>query len=264
MTYSSNVQTTGAPLGVGTIVGDSFSILLRHFPTVVILAIIPTLIGLAISGVLSGWDVALGISEPQFTSAADLVPFLLSIVGQLVTYGVTTALLVQMAYDAKLQRPLTPGRYLGPAMSAALPIAILSLVSGLLMVIGFVAVVVPGLWIYAVFSVMPAAVVIEKVGFGGLGRSAALTKEYRWPILGAVILIGIVNFVITLVAMFVVGLLVASTGAGAIGLIIGVVVLSAITAIGFGLSSIAIALIYARLREIKEGASVRDIAAVFD
>ncbi len=149
-------------------------------------------------------------------------------------------------------------------MGAALPIAILAIVSGILMVIGLVALVVPGLWIYAVFSVMPAAVVIEKVGFGGLGRSAALTKEYRWPILGAVILIGIINFVITFVAMFVVGLLFASTGAGAGGVIIGVLVLAAITAIGFGLSSIAIALIYARLREIKEGASVRDIAAVFD
>lgn len=263
MSYSSNVQT-GAPLGVGTIVGDSFSILMRHFLSVVILAIIPTLIGLVMSGILTGWDVALGIREPAFTSGADVIPFGLSIIGQLVTYGVTTALLVQMAYDAKLQRPLTLGRYIGPAMGAALPIAILAIVSGILMVIGLVALVVPGLWIYAVFSVMPAAVVIEKVGFGGLGRSAALTKEYRWPILGAVILIGIINFVITFVAMFVVGLLFASTGAGAGGVIIGVLVLAAITAIGFGLSSIAIALIYARLREIKEGASVRDIAAVFD
>ncbi len=263
MSYSSNVQT-GAPLGVGTIVGDSFSILMRHFVAVVMLAIVPTLIGLAVSGVLTGWDVALGISEPVFTSGADVVPFALSIIGQLVTYGVTTALLVQMAYDAKLERPLTLGKYIGPAMGAAMPIAILSFVSGLLMVIGFIALIIPGLWIYAVFSVMPAAVVIEKVGFGGLGRSAALTKEYRWPILGAIILIGIINFVITFVAMFIVGMLIASLGAGSGGLIVGVLVLSAITAIGFGLSSIAIALIYARLREIKEGTSVRDIAAVFD
>ncbi len=99
MSYSSNVQT-GAPLGVGTIVGDSFSILMRHFLSVVILAIIPTLIGLVMSGILTGWDVALGIREPAFTSGADVIPFGLSIIGQLVTYGVTTALLVQMAYDA--------------------------------------------------------------------------------------------------------------------------------------------------------------------
>jgi hypothetical protein len=264
MTYSTSTPQTGAPLGVGAIVSESFSILLRHFLSVLILAIVPTLLGLVLSGVLNGWEVALGVREPVFTSAADAFPFFLSIIGQIVAYGVTTALLVQMAYDAKLERRLQLGRYVGPALAAALPIAILSFVSGILIAIGLIALIVPGLWIYAVFSMMPAAVVIEKVGFGGLGRSAGLTKEYRWPILGATLLIGIINFVISFVAMFLVGLLVASMGVGSGGLIIAVLVLSAVSAIGVGLGSIAVALIYARLREIKEGASVRDIAAVFD
>ena len=263
MSSSSNVQT-GTPLGVGGIVGESFSILMRHFVSVVLLAIVPTLIGFAISGMLIGWDVALGYGEPVFTGMGDFIPFVLSIIGQLVTYGVTTALLVQMAYDAKLERRVTLGKYVGPALGAALPIAILGIVSGILIAIGFILLIVPGLWMYAVFSVMPAAVVIEKVGFGGLGRSAALTKEYRWPILGAIILIGIINFVISFVATFVVGLIVASVGVGSGGLIIAILFMSAISAVGFGLSSIAVALIYARLREIKEGASVRDIASVFD
>lgn len=263
MTYSSNVQI-GAPLGVGSIVGDSFSILMRHFISVVLLAIVPTLIGIVISGLLLGWSVALGTGEPTFNGGADIVRFLLSIIGQLATYGVTTALLVQLAYDAKLERPIKLGRYVNPAIAAALPIALLGIVSGLLIGIGAVALVVPGLWVYAVFSMMPAAVVIEKVGFGGLGRSASLTKEYRWPIFGAILLIGLINFALSFAAMFIVGFLVSSTGGNGVALGISVLTLSAVTGIGFGLSSIAVALIYARLREIKEGVSVRDIAAVFD
>lgn len=263
MSYTSTVPG-GTALGVGSIVSESFSILMRNLVSVVVLALVPTLIGYAISGLLVGWGPALGVADPVFTSAGDFIPFGLSMVAQIVTYGVTTALLVQLAYDAKLGRSSPLGKYLGPALAAAVPIAVLGFVAGILMGIGLIALVIPGLWIYAVFSVMPAAVVIERVGFGGLGRSAALTKEYRWPILGAIILVGIVNIVISLIATFVVGLLVAAIGIGAGGIVIGILLLSAISAIGFGLSSIAVALIYARLREIKEGTSVRDIAAVFD
>lgn len=263
MSYSANVQT-GAPLGVGAIVSESFSILLKHFVSVILLALVPTLIGFAISGVLTGWEVALGISPPVYAGIGDLVPTVLSTIAQMVAYGLSTALLVQMAYDAKLGRPLQLGRYVNPALAAAVPIAVLSIASGILITLGLIAVIIPGLWIYAVFSMMPAAVVIEKVGFGGLGRSAALTKEYRWPILGATFLILIINIVIGLVTGFIVGLILAGVGGGFVGIVVGVLLFSVINSIGTGLGSIAVALIYARLREIKEGTSVRDIAAVFD
>jgi hypothetical protein len=261
MTDTTNIRPHSA-LGVGAIISDSFSILMRHFLSVVMLAIVPTLIGLVISGLMIGWDVTMGLGEPVLLDAADFIPFGLSIIVQVATYGISTALLVQLAYAAKLDEPLRLGDYVGPAISAALPITILSIAVGLLMVIGLVALIVPGLWIYAVFSVMPAAVVIEKVGFGGLGRSAALTKDYRWPILGAIILMGIITAVITNLAVYLAGLIIASMGST--GLIVGVLAIAALTAVGGGLSSISVALIYARLREIKEGASVRDIAAVFD
>jgi hypothetical protein len=263
MSYSANVQT-GAPLGVGAIVSESFSILLKHFVSVILLALIPTLIGFAISGLLTGWDVALGLSAPAYASVGDVIPSILSTIAQMVAYGLSTALLVQMAYDSKLGRPLQLGRYVNPALSAAVPIAVLSIASGLLVALGLIALIIPGLWIYAVFSMMPAAVVIERVGFSGLGRSAALTKEYRWPILGATFLILLINIVIGLVTGFIVGLILAGVGGGFVGIVVGVLLFSVINSIGTGLGSIAVALIYARLREIKEGTSVRDIAAVFD
>lgn len=254
----------GAPLGVGSIISESFSILTRHFFAVVLLSLVPTLLNIVISGLLNGWGVALGISDPVAPDGAFVVRTLLAVVAQMVLSGVTTALLVQMAYDAKLQRPLQLGRYVGPALNASIPIAILGLGAGILAGIGFIALIIPGLWIYAVYSMMPAAVVIEKVGFGGLGRSAALTKGYRWPIVGAVVLLAIIGIIIGFAAVFLVGLLVSAIGANGFGIVVGVLLLAALSTIGAGLGSISVALIYARLREIKEGASVRDIAAVFD
>lgn len=261
---SSSTNVAAAPLGVGSIISESFSILLRHFFPVLILSLVPTLLNIVISGLLNGWDVALGIGAPDVTGSGYFARVGIATVVQLVLSGVTTALLVQLAYDAKLQRPLRLGAYVGPALGASVPIAILGFAAGILTALGFLALIVPGLWIYAVFSMMPAAVVIEKVGFGGLGRSARLTKDYRWPIVGAIVLLGIIGAIIGFVAMFLVGLLIAGSEASGASLAIGVLVLAAVTTIGAALGSISVALIYARLREIKEGASVRDIAAVFD
>jgi hypothetical protein len=241
----------GAPLGVGSIVGGSFSILMGNFLSVVMLALGPTLLSTVLSGLLIGWNATLGLGEPSITGVAGVV-----------AYGLS--LIVQLAYDAKLGRTGSLGRYFGPGLGAALPIAILGVASGIMMAIGLIALIVPGLWVYAVFSVMPAAVVIEKVGFGGLGRSAALTKEYRWPILGAIFLVGIITMVINGVAVFVVGMVLASSGGSGASIAMGVLVITALSAIGTGLGAITIALIYARLREIKEGTSLRDIVAVFD
>lgn len=262
MTYAPEIPETPA-LGVSTIVSESLSLLLRNFVAVMLLATVPTLAALAVSGSLSGWEVALGITPPLFTGWTDLIPFGVTILVQLVAYGISVALLVQLAYDAKLARPVQVGRYIRPALAVAVPIAVLGLLSAVLMVLGILALIVPGLWIYAVFSVMPAAVTIERSGFSGLGRSARLTKGYRWPIIGATILIGIMNGVVSAVAVFVVGLMAGALGTGTAALAVIALTFAALSGIGYGLNAISVALIYARLREIKEGVSVRDIAAVF-
>ena len=157
------------------------------------MALVPTLLGTAVSVMMVGTGVAFGMEEPNFSSSGSIMNWALSLLLPIVFYGLATALLVQLAYDAKLGRPLQPGRYVAPALRAAIPIAVLMLIAGILTGIGFVLLVVPGLWLYAVFSLVAPAVVIEGAGFGGLGRSAALTKEYRWPIVGALILLGICN-----------------------------------------------------------------------
>lgn len=257
MADTSNTQSQ-VSLGVGGIVADSFSILFKNFVKVMILGFVPGAIGLIISGMLNGWDVALGLAVPGFASGGAIGGFVIGLLVQLALYGITIALLVQLAYDTKLGRPVSIGRYFGPALSAAIPITILGLVIGVLAGLGTLALLLPGLWIYAVYSVTAPVIVIEKAGFGGMGRSAALTKEYRWPILGAVILVGICSAVINFIGLYIAGFF------GAIGVVALMLVTAALTAVAYGLSGISIALIYARLREIKEGVGVDELASVFD
>ena len=252
-----SVDQPNQALGVGAIIGDSISILFGNFIAVMTMALLPTVVGLLISAVFVGWNVALGMSTPGFTDAGGVISFVLSILIDLVVYAISTGLLVQLAYDAKLGRPLQIGKYISRALSAALPIAVLSLVAGIVVGIALIAFIVPGLWAYALFSLMPAAVVIEKAGFNGLERSVDLTKQYRWPIVGALVVVIICALLINVVG----GFIMAFAGGA---MVINAVILALMTAFTSGLGGIAIALIYARLREIKEGISVDQISAVFE
>ncbi|WP_282119251.1 hypothetical protein [Ruegeria atlantica] len=256
---ASTTEHTGSEaLGVGSIVGESFSILFKNFITVILLALVPTLLSSVIAGMMVGADVALGAADPDFSTSSGVTTWVLTILLQVVFYALTTALLVQLAYDAKLGRRLQVGRYFAPALQAAIPVAVLTTVAGILTGFATLALIIPGLWVYAVFSMVAPAVVIEKAGFGGLGRSAALTKGYRWPIFGALLLIGICAGIGGFLASFAAGLL---EGVGSWAMTAG---FSVVAAFGAGLSGISVALIYARLREIKEGVSVDQIASVFD
>ena len=256
--------TANAPLGVGRIISESFSILFRNIVPVMVLGFVPSLIGLLISIALNGTAATFGLETADPFAGTSVAGSLISTILQLVIQGITIALLVQLAYDAKLGNPVTPGQYISPAIRAVVPIAVLSLVIGILASIGFLLLIIPGLIIYAMYSVTTPAIMIERVGFGGMTRSAQLTKEYRWPIIGAIILLGLCMFGISFATMFVVGLLIAALGVGTVGIGVGIVVFALLTAFTYGLTGIGSALIYARLREIKEGVSVDKLAAVFD
>lgn len=251
-----------APLGIGSLVGESFSILFGKFPQIFLIAFGPSLVGLILSGALLGFSVVLGTSAPDLSAPGAGFGFavLLTILISIVVYGITTALLIQLAYDAKLGRPIQLGRYFGPAMAALVPLVVLGLVVGILFMLGLIALVIPGLWVYAVFAVVAPAVIIENAGFKAMSRSRELTKEYRWPIVGAIVLLMIISILINIVAEFLTGIISAIFGS----LILDIILSAAISTIGAGLGSILVALIYARLREIKEGVSVGQIAAVFD
>lgn len=257
-------QTYAGPLGVGAIIGDSFSILFQNFIPVMILGFFPTLIGTLFSGTLLGWDVTFAEVEPQFNSTVQIVNYFAVILVQLAVYGVSIALLVLLAYDAKLGRPLSIKRYFEPAIGAAFPILVLTIASTILMMIGLIALIIPGLWVYAVYSVTVPAIVIDRAGFGGMGRSQYLTKEYRWPILGTIFLVGLCTGVLSFVAVYIFSFIGGMIGGGAAAVVISVILMSALNGFAYGLSGISVALIYARLRELKEGVSVDQLASVFE
>ncbi|MEO1329960.1 MAG: hypothetical protein AAFW46_09880, partial [Pseudomonadota bacterium] len=185
-----------------------------------------------------------------------LASFIIPIVG----FAVSTAMIVRGAYDAKLGRPVRLGAYVGAAVANIFPIVVLTLVVTLLASVAMLALVVPGLYVYAMFAVVVPAIVIERAGFGALSRSIALTKEYRWPVLGAFLLLVVILIAFSVGVTFaLVPLLLETAGPfAALG------VTAVMNGVFGALSSVFYSMVYARLREIKEGAGVDQLAAVFD
>jgi len=137
-----------------------------------------------------------------------------------------------------------------------LPVLGTSLLVGLAIVVGLVALVVPGVILMCGLAVAaPAAVVERTSGTSAMGRSWSLTKGSKGSIFLAYLLYGLfgglVSFALTL------GIGDASLGASLASRALQLV-------IQVGWSSVFGAVLYYDLRVAKEGASVEDIAHVFD
>lgn len=261
MTDTSN-PSFKQPLGVGKIISESFSLLFNNIVAVAVAAFIPVLFSLVLSGSLVGYDIVFGTAEPDVVAQNLGFAFFVNAIVSMAIYGIITAILVQLAYDAKAGRGTQFARYANTAIQTLIPNVLLTFAFSIMLTFGFLALIVPGLWIYGVFSVTIPALVIERVGFGALSRSAQLTKEYRWPVIGTLIIMwiaaGILNYIPVSLATWMFSSL------GGLATVITVVVASLLYTVTYGLISISISLIYARLREIKEGVGVDDLVSVFE
>ena len=64
------------------------------------------------------------------------------------------------------------------------PVLGIGLIVGVATAIGFLLLIVPGVWLTVVFWVVLPAVVVERAGLSAITRSAELTRGFRGPIFG--------------------------------------------------------------------------------
>ncbi len=270
-------STPKVPLGAGSIFGECFSIFFRNFPAIYLLGIPPLVLGLLLPALLLGFGIGLSDLESREIGVGLIIPGVLMAFLVFASYAVMTTLPVQLAYDAKLGQKMRVGRYYRTALVTVTPVLILSLgvflvLAAATFLLGFVTMALPFfnlliipvqiflvLWILAMFSLMAPAVVIERVGLRGLARSAELTRGYRWAVLGTLVLTGICSVIVNGVIGFLAGFV-----GGLISDLVANILIATIYPASLATFGIVVALIYARLREIKEGVSVDQIAAVFE
>ncbi|MEM7444705.1 MAG: hypothetical protein AAF414_15390 [Pseudomonadota bacterium] len=206
----------------------------------------------------------------------------------MVGYGLATALIVPAAYDARLGQRSRLAAYIGVGLVRFVPVVLISVVlfaclffGNLVIYIVFSVVissipsvlgtgagvllllaVIPAIYWAAMFSLSVVVIVVERVGIGAIGRSVSLTKDYRWPVVGTLILLGLCSGIVGYVFDFAITQIMMAAGIQQFWFFFLVSV--ATLALPMALMSVGLVLLYARLREIKEGASVQSLAQVFD
>jgi len=261
------------PLGIGSLITDSFAIFFSNIVLICLIGLVPVILG----QVLPGQALELLVTGPGPLRLGPIATSLAAGFLLLCVYTLSTAILVQLAYDEQRGRQVRVRAYLRPAVRAlpaivALSFAItlvlfvsqivlmlLSAASPYLMLVGLPFQIGFVLWTLAACSVYSPAILFEKAGLHGLIRSLKLTRDYRWPIAGTLAL------TCALIAVFylVLGALIYVFFVATSGLI-GTLLFSLLSTTGTSILAIAVTLIYARLREIKEGNYAAGLTTVFE
>ena len=137
------------------------------------------------------------------------------------------------------------------------PIVGLSFVVGILIFLGVILLVIPGLIVMTIFAVAVPVCIAERLGVAGsMRRSASLTKGNRWRIFGVLALVGLAT-VIPLTIIAVAAAFVGSETFGDIASYLTQAFVGAFNAVVAGV-------LYYQLRAVKEGVDIDKIAEVFD
>jgi hypothetical protein len=122
------------------------------------------------------------------------------------------------------------------------------IVAALGIAVGFLALIVPGLWLMTIWAVAAPVVVLEGQGvFASLGRSRELVRGHGWTVFGLILVTGVLSFVAATLLQAVFAFL-GDFGETFVGGTIAYGVVAPFTAI-------VVTVAYFRLREQHEGAA---------
>lgn len=115
-------------------------------------------------------------------------------------------------------------------------------VSGLLILVGLLLLIIPGLWIAGSISMLAPVVAIERVkAIEGIRRSFQLVRGRWWPTLGFILLVGLISgFAIQIVQLVAVPLLVVGSPGIALGAayVFGVLIQGVVVAAVAGMTTV--------------------------
>lgn len=258
---------------IGGVVRRMVSGIGDNWRTLLIVAVATGLVSAAVSGLsMSQLAGAMDPANPTAMLAIFASPvYWVSSFGTLfvTAFSLTAMLAVLLGRDGDVA---SAGEAFGVALRRFLPMLALTILWVLGLMVGYILIVIPAFIVLTMWSVSAPALVAEGIGpIAAFGRSRALTKGFRWPVFGALVLFGILYIVIagTIQGGSSLGILSTLRGmqsgedirsVSLVGSVFSAtlssVVMSTMTA-GF------LAGLYGELSEAKEGGSYSQLADVF-
>jgi hypothetical protein len=213
--YRRRVQATTPelrPLSVGEVLDVAIKIFFRNATTlfaIVLPIVAPVQLFSSLVQTSAESDEAFTSTSPTGEVTFDWGQFWLIVTGfvvilllAVVASTLATGACFKAVGDAYLgERPTAKGS-LAFALRRVHSIVWVTVLGGFLALLGLIACIIPGVWLYVSFAVAVPALLMEGVrGFRALGRSRELVKGRWWPAFGIILLgsllAGIVNGAIT-------------------------------------------------------------------
>ncbi|RJT37254.1 hypothetical protein D3227_18885 [Mesorhizobium waimense] len=192
-------------------------------------------------------DPAAMFGSPWITIIAGLMSFVLALLLQ-------SALVRATIEDLNGKRP-SFGDCIQIAIRFLLPTLAIGLLVGIGSALAMLALIVPGIILWLGWSVSVPVLIQERLGvLGSMSRSRVLTKGSRWALFGLFLILLIIAAVIQWVMLAVVVLL---------GGIVAELALALVQSVVSMVLSVAAAVSYVELRQVKEGTSVDELAEIF-
>lgn len=231
----------GRAKSAGQVIADA----LRCYAAYPVLFAVLTLAVVVPYGVIVGLVEQANLVGP--TRHGALAAFVLLLVDILLVGPLISALHIHALVDIGEHR-VPRVREVFPRGLRVLPVvAAAQIVAGIATGIGFVFLVVPGVFLLAVWAVVAQVAAIERTDWlGALRRSAELTRGARWHALGVLVSVGLINAVVERASGSAVG---SSVSVGA--LVAGVIVVT----ITLSFAALTSAMLYYDLRARAAGKS---------
>jgi hypothetical protein len=236
---------------IGEVLIRTWNILSRHFLTFVLLVGIAELIPLLVT--LYRRSEA-PIARPLDMSAVETT--LLILLLQIILNSFAQAIVVFAAFQDLRGRPVSAAESFRQGLSRAVPVIVTSILTGLLVGIGWLFCLVPGLIAMAAMAVVLPACVVERLGpIQSMSRSSDLTSGHWWPIIG----VGVGWMIVVLVITF--SIRAAMPGVATLPQQLATWAWQVISGT---FSAVYAAILYHDLRAVREGIGIDEIASVFD
>ncbi len=242
------------PLSVGEILDVSFQLYRRHFAALAMVAL-----------VCSGLPVLLSLFIEASGGMLQHIWLTLGYYGIFVVLSaIAIAATVFVVSESYLGRPLSAGEALNRATPFLWRVIACSILTGLLVMVGFFLFVIPGIVLLCGLILAFPALVLEPgtTASGALARSWALTRGSRWRIFGMLLTLGLLLYVpivaLTALAAFV--LPGAPSGSAMTGGLLGLVLAAVVQLFLYPLFYCVLTVSYYDLRVRKEGFDLEVLA----
>ena len=240
---------------IGSVIGRGVSVFFSNIIAFVLVTIVIFIVPIVLAVFVFG------------TMGSGLATFLTILLWFIAYFWLSAALVYGVVSDLRGNRA-SVGQILSGALSVLIPVLFVSIVVGLLVAVGTMAFVIPGIILYVMFWVAVPAAVVERTGvIDSMKRSLALTKGYRWQIFFVLVIWTVITIIVQLIVAFVVGVPFGTTAAmtGQASVSIGAELITQVVSMLLsGISASILAVGYHDLRVAKEGVGSEEIARTFD